>query len=111
MWFSKLNDRGKTAGFGPCFHLPGQPILGAGFLSHSQMNQPTSLLNSIVGEWGSSKSGLIPPKKPRGDVFAGYVRQVIVLSMGFGNPEKPWPGVYEPLLQSRVSLVRYASWV
>ena len=33
---SKLIRRGY-AGFGPCFHLPGQAILGIGFLSHSQI--------------------------------------------------------------------------
>ena len=26
------------AGFGPCFHLPGQPIWNSGFLSHSQIS-------------------------------------------------------------------------
>ena len=24
----KMKQEGQTAGFGPCFHLPGQPILG-----------------------------------------------------------------------------------
>ena len=34
---SKLKRRGY-AGFGPCFHLPGQPIFGTVFLSHCQIH-------------------------------------------------------------------------
>ena len=32
----KIKQEGQTAGFGPCFHLPGFQF-GIGFLSHSQM--------------------------------------------------------------------------
>ena len=34
VWLEKL--KGQTAGFGPCFHLPGFHF-GTGFLSHSQI--------------------------------------------------------------------------
>ena len=35
MGVAQNEQEGQTAGFGPCFHLPGQPILGnSGFLSH-----------------------------------------------------------------------------
>ena len=39
---SEFRREGQTAGFGP-FHFPGQPILGTGSLSHSQMG---------AGNWG-----------------------------------------------------------
>ena len=32
----KIKQEGQTAGFGPCFHLPGFHF-GTGFVSHSQM--------------------------------------------------------------------------
>ena len=32
----KINQEGQTAGFGPCFHLPGLDF-GAGLLSHSHL--------------------------------------------------------------------------
>ena len=37
VWLKMKRSEGQTAGFGPCFHLPGQPISGTGFLSHSHM--------------------------------------------------------------------------
>ena len=45
---SKLNRRGY-AGFGPCFHLPGQPILGTGFLSHSQIGFFLGVWSRVTG--------------------------------------------------------------
>ena len=33
----KIKQEGQTAGFGPCFHLPGQPILEYRFFEHSQL--------------------------------------------------------------------------
>ena len=36
VWLKIKRSEGQTAGFGPCFHLPGQPILEFRFfLSHS----------------------------------------------------------------------------
>ena len=34
----KIKQEGQTAGFGPCFHLPGFPF-GTGFLSHSHFKE------------------------------------------------------------------------
>ena len=42
---------GQTAAFGPCFHLPGQPILGTGILGYSHIALPQN--------WGS-----LNPAKP-----------------------------------------------
>ena len=43
----KIKQEGQTAGFGPCFLLPGQPILGTGFLSHSHVTFVDSPLQNI----------------------------------------------------------------
>ena len=34
---AQIKREGQTAGFGPCFHVPGQPILVPVFLSHSHL--------------------------------------------------------------------------
>ena len=35
----KIYELGQNAGVGPCFHLPGQAILGTGFLSHGHLKR------------------------------------------------------------------------
>ena len=37
----KINQEGQTAGFGPCFHLPGQPILEFRFLEPQPNGEAT----------------------------------------------------------------------
>ena len=50
-------QEGQTAGFGPCFHLPGF-YFGAGFLSHSQVESgardPAALIAIAWVRFGSS---------------------------------------------------------
>ena len=43
----KINQEGQTAGFGPCFHLPGFDF-GIGFLSHSHIEPATSSMEALL---------------------------------------------------------------
>ena len=44
----KIKQEGQTAGFGPCFHLPGlAPFWNSGFLSHSQVGKKPPLVHLV----------------------------------------------------------------
>ena len=52
----KINQEELRAGFGPCFHLPGQPILVTVFLSHSQAQS----CDSLTGPGATDGSHWVP---------------------------------------------------
>ena len=82
MWL-KIKQEGQTAGFGPCFHLPGQPILGTGFLSHSHLDDTVDAvawhrsqrlpgdLPQGLGRHRPSPRGSRPQVQEKGTLFWG----------------------------------------
>ena len=61
LWL-KIKQEGQTAGLGPCFHLPGQPILEFRFLE----TQPHFVLRSRMPQFTSKLVGMSATCLPQG---------------------------------------------